>query len=400
MSSFFSFNFNVNLIYIIIYWILEIFIRLSMYYEPKYYIISNDPKENEYMFILYPVISKLFSGFIILYVYCVLHRKKRRKYSIKNELIYENPIHRNKNKYYYLKLLFITCLEIVVTSSYFIYFWAIVAKEEEISKKHSKDVLTIMDILTRYIFSIFILKVKIFKHHLWSLYAMIFAFVLIIPFDFLDIYYKENVNFIKTLIYILVLAVQSVLYPLEDTFIKKFFNSYYILPEKLLFSVAILETAILTIISVILYLIDVLKFNLIFSQGIIIAISIYILATAVREYILMKIIYLYSSQSIAFLIISQNISVSLIDIINFIKEKDKRNIGYHVYLSFPFEIIALFVIIIATSVYDEIIIINRWGLNANVKRGIIERALKDAQSTLIERTESFEDYVDSTTTIN
>ena len=112
-----------------------------------------------------------------------------------------------------------------------------------------------------------------------------------------------------------------------------------------------------------------------------------------REYILIKIIYLFSSQSVSFLIISQNISVSLIDIINFIKEKDKSNIQPHVYISFPFEIIALVIIIIATSVYDEIIIINRCGLNLNVKRGIIERAQLDIESTSVD--ESFDEYYES-----
>ena len=397
MSKLFSFNFNINLIYIIIYWILEIFIRITMSYEPEYYTISNNPKDNEFMFIIFPVISKLFSGFIILYVYCVFRKNSSSAIINKNELIYENPIDNKINKYFFLKILFITCLELLSNCSYFIFFLIIDAEKEEVSHKSTKDVITLLDILVRYIFSICILKVRVFKHHMWSIYAMIFGFLLIVPFDICDIYYEEKMHKVYSTSYVIVifflLAFKSVIYPLEDTYIKKFFNTYYILPENFLFYISICETIILTIFGLIFYISNILKFDLILSPAVIITSIIYILTTAVREYILIKIIYLFSSQSVSFLIISQNISVSLIDIINFIKEKDKSNIQPHVYISFPFEIIALVIIIIATSVYDEIIIINRCGLNLNVKRGIIERAQLDIESTSVD--ESFDEYYES-----
>ena len=397
MSKLFSFNFNINLIYIIIYWILEIFLRITMSYKPKYYTISNNPKDNEFMFIIFPVISKLFSGFIILYVYCVFRKNSSSAIINKNELIYENPIDNKINKYFFLKILFITCLELLSNCSYFIFFLIIDAEKEEVSHKSTKDVITLLDILVRYIFSICILKVRVFKHHMWSIYAMLFGFLLIVPFDICDIYYEEKMHKVYSTSYVIVifflLAFKSVIYPLEDTYIKKFFNTYYILPENLLFFISICETIILTIFGLIFYISNTLKFDLILSPAVIITSIIYILTTAVREYILIKIIYLFSSQSVSFLIISQNISVSLIDIINFIKEKDKSNIQPHVYISFPFEIIAIFIIIIATSVYDEIIIINRCGLNLNVKRGIIERAQLDIESTSVD--ESFDEYYES-----
>lgn len=397
MSKLFSFNFNINLIYIIIYWILEIFIRITMSYEPEYYTISNNPKDNEFMFIIFPVISKLFSGFIILYVYCVFRKNSSSAIINKNELIYENPIDNKINKYFFLKILFITCLELLSNCSYFIFFLIIDAEKEEVSHKSTKDVITLLDILVRYIFSICILKVRVFKHHMWSIYAMLFGFLLIVPFDICDIYYEEKMHKIYSTSYVIVifflLAFKSVIYPLEDTYIKKFFNTYYILPENFLFYISICETIILSIFGLIFYITNTLKFDLILSPAVIITSIIYILTTAVREYILIKIIYLFSSQSVSFLIISQNISVSLIDIINFIKEKDKSNIQPHVYISFPFEIIALVIIIIATSVYDEIIIINRCGLNLNVKRGIIERAQLDIESTSVD--ESFDEYYES-----
>ena len=200
-------------------------------------------------------------------------------------------------------------------------------------------------------------------------------------------YYEEKTQKVYSSVYVIIivflLIFKSIIYPLEDTYIKKFFNTYYILPESLLFRIAILEAIILTIFGTFFYCVNLLRFDLILNQEVIIICTVYILVTAVTEYILIKFIYLFSSQSVSFLIISKNFAVSLIDIIDFIKE-DKSKIQLHVYISFPFEIIALVIIIIATSVYEEIIIINRCGLNLNVKKGIIVRAQLDFENAVDE----------------
>lgn len=397
MSKLLTFNFNINLIYVIIYWILELFIRITWNYKPEYFNISEDPKEKEFMYIIFPVISKLLLGFIILYVYCAFRSnsesRKPSKNDTKSKLIYENQLDKKINKYYYLKLLFITSLELLSNSSYFIFFLIIDAEKEDVSHKSTKDVITLLDILIRYFFAILILKAKLFKHHIWSIYAMIFGFFLILPFDIMDIYYEEKMHKVFKSIYVTIivflLIFKSIVYPLEDTYIKKFFNTYYILPENFLFSIAVIETIILTIFGSIFYCLGILKCHLILKSEVILMCTVYILTTAVREYILVKFIYLFSSQSVSFLIISKNVAVSLIDIIDFIKGENKGEYQLHVIISFPFEIIALAIIIIATSVYDEIIIINRCGLNLNVKKGIIQRALLDVENAIVD--ESFYD---------
>ena len=383
--SFFTLNCNLNLIHVLIYWILEIFVRLTMYYLPEYYKISNDQKENEYMFIIFPIFAKLLSGFLNLYVYCVAHRKKRKKSKDKYELIYENPMSK-KDKFYYLKLLFITSLELIARACYFIF---ILANREGIETSKSIGLFNLIDILNRYVLSIFVLKIKTFKHRIWSIYAMIFGFFLIIPFDILDLYYEEKVDNAAFIIYIILLLLQSILYPIEDTYIKKFYNTYYILPEKMLFSIAICEALVMAIITPLLYYTGVIIFDLLYSYQLIIGICIYIIETFVREYIIIKIIYLFSSQSVAFLVISHSMSASLVDIINFIRTEDKSNIKVYSFISFPLEIIALIIIIFATAIYDEVIIIHKYGLDSNVKRGIIERSLVDIRFAVTDPTESF-----------
>ena len=106
----------------------------------------------------------------------------------------------------------------------------------------------------------------------------------------------------------------------------------------------------------------------------------------------MKLIYSYSPLSVVFLIISQNIAFSIIDIIKFILNRD--DIPSHAYFSFPFKIISIIIIILATSLYDEIIIINKWGLNLNIKKGIMERAQLESDLTNIELVDAVEEVKD------
>ena len=264
-------------------------------------------------------------------------------------------------------------------------------ENENISSKTAKDVFTLLDIIIRYILSIIILKIKIFKHHIWSIFAIIIGFFLIVPFDICDVYFEEEINNVVASIYIGVISLKSVFYPLENTYVKKFFNEFYVLPEYLLFSIGVVEVIIFLIITPILYALNVLKFNFNSGTEIVTMTIIYIFTKAVREYILIKFIYLFSSQFVAFLIISLPISGSIMDIINFIRTKDKSQIPVYAYISFPFELISLGFIIFGTLMYDEIIIVNKFGLNFNVKKGIIERALIDTKSAIPEEIEPFDD---------
>ena len=388
--SFLTINCNISFIYVLIYWLLEIFVRLIMYYKWEYFKISEDAAETEYMFLIYPSISKLFSGILIIYINCVVSKKSGYKNKNKVKLIYKNPIGK-KTKYYYLKLLLISFLEILSYSFYFIFFLFMKGENENISSKTAKDVFTLLDIIIRYILSIIILKIKIFKHHIWSIFAIIIGFFLIVPFDICDVYFEEEINNVVASIYIGVISLKSVFYPLENTYVKKFFNEFYVLPEYLLFSIGVVEVIIFLIITPILYALNVLKFNFNFGTEIVTMTIIYIFTKAVREYILIKFIYLFSSQFVAFLIISLPISGSIMDIINFIRTKDKSQIPVYAYISFPFELISLGFIIFGTLMYDEIIIVNKFGLNFNVKKGIIERALIDTKSTIPEEIEPFDD---------
>ena len=96
----------------------------------------------------------------------------------------------------------------------------------------------------------------------------------------------------------------------------------------------------------------------------------------------MKIIYIFSSQSVSFLIISTSIASSINDIIDFITKENKGKNKIYDYLGFFFELFALIIIFFATLVYDEIIIVNKCGLNLNVKKGIQNRSFIEFNKTI------------------
>ena len=380
--SVFSFNFNINLIYVLIYWILNIFLRILIDYknEELFLISKENIAEDEYIFAIYNVISNLMNGFLILYVHYSTKRQLKVQNKNKTKLIYKNPLKR-RNKFFYLKLILISCIELFNLLCYFIFFALVkYSKEEDISKKCEKDIITFIDIIIRYLFSIFMLKTKVYKHHLWSIFAIIFGFILIIPLDIIGIINEKDKNNVYSMIYIGILSFTAVLFPLRDTLIKKFYKDYYILPEKLLFFLGIIEIFLSSILTAALYFSQILIYKLTFTFWNVFMSLIFILINFVKQYIVAKIIYLFSSQSVSFLIISTTIAEGIEDIVDFFQNKDKNSVVF--YFGLFFGIISIIIIFIGTMVYDEIIIVNKFGLNRNVKRGIHERALIEVESTL------------------
>ena len=226
------------------------------------------------------------------------------------------------------------------------------------------------------------LKTKIYKHHKWSIIAIIIGFILVVPLDILRLYKDDNINTLHSTYYIIIFIYKAVLFPLEDTLIKKFFTDYYILPEYLLFSIGIIQTIIILIFTLIFYFANIIHFDVSYNTGNIIVSFVYTISSFIKKYILVKLIYYYSSQTVSFLIISQSIASSIQDIIDFFQTTDKSTIEFYVYTSFIFGLIAVVIIIIGTMVYDEIIIVNKWGLNLNVKKGIYERSLSEIERTI------------------
>ena len=377
--GFIKLNFNKNFKYIVIYWILEIALNLTRNLKREYFIlIKEDNVQNEYMSVIISNISDLLSGFLYLYIRIASKspkkKEEKKEKEEENDLIYKemSPAPRNNNLIIVMKGIIISILEYLSRFFYWISYAIISLKSKEISHLLQKDLLISTDIFVRYIFSIFVLKSVIYKHGKFSLILMGIGFLILLTADFLLIFCATSyLNINKTLSFTGILLFRSVIIPYEHTLIKQLFLNNYIIPELMQFIRGLFELVIILIITPILYYSFNLdsKFN--FDKLTVIFMIINILVGFVKAYILLKVIYNYSIQSVSFLLISQSLPYSIYGIIYVFKYVEEKNADYFILISF--EILGILIILFATLVYDEIIIINKWNLNKNVKLFIMKR---------------------------
>ena len=373
--SLITWNFDKNFIYVIIYWVLEIILRIGIYMKPDVYKMAKDYVHNEYIIVMLNIISYLFAGFFVLYIKCASKSKKINNKALKtqsqSELIYTKLDKLKKN--FYLKFIIIVVLDYISRSRAWISYAITKAISEEIFHSFKNNIKITLDIIMRYIFSIFILKIIVYKHRIFSMITIGIGFALLIINDILLMFYgSDKYDIGKTLIFTGISSIIGLTYPLEDTFVKQIFLEDYLNPAKFQFYRGIAESILIAVITPILFFSFQIKLDLgYYNLNIVIpTIIIRLLANFFKSYITLKIIYHYSSQSVSFLLISQSFGGSITRLIEiFIK-----GIGEEWKIIFILlEIISILIILFASLVYDEIIIINKWRFNENVKLGIINR---------------------------
>ena len=176
-----------------------------------------------------------------------------------------------------------------------------------------------------------------------------------------------------------IVALRGFSIPFEDTLIKILFTQNYFMPEKFMLFRGIIVGIIIVILTPILCVSFKVTLELTFHTPQIITAIIYTLASSVKSYFLLKIIYYFSSQSVSFLVISESVSGSILLIIKFIKCENKDMFTIILVIM---EIIGIILIAFTTLLYDEIIIIKKWGLDENVKKVIIRRGIEDVKKTI------------------
>ena len=129
------------------------------------------------------------------------------------------------------------------------------------------------------------------------------------------------------------------------------------LPEKFQFLRGLIEMVLIIVITPILYFSFGLSSDFNFKTETIILMIFYTLTGFVKAYFLLKIIYHFSSQSVSFLIISESFGGSITEIIHIINAKEKKIVDF---ILLALEIIGIFIILLASLIYDEVIIINKW----------------------------------------
>ena len=103
-----------------------------------------------------------------------------------------------------------------------------------ISSDHLNSFLLI-DILSRYLLSLWILKTYFYAHHYFSLFI---NFISLLPLVVIDYRYKYEEYGI---LYIAIIGLKTILYSLEDIINKVAFSTLYILPNTLIFYKGLFE---------------------------------------------------------------------------------------------------------------------------------------------------------------
>ena len=213
-----------------------------------------------------------------------------------------------------------------------------------------------------------------------------------IPNDIISLLFSKEYSLKNNFIYIGMILYRGILYPFEDTIVKKVFKEDYILPELFMFIKGICELIIIIIITPFLYFF-IWEEGVIFVTNknplhILLIILAYTLTSFIKAYLILKVIYYFSSQSVSFLIISESITGSINEIIHYFKSD-------YLYTSDIIPLIIEFIVILitlfGTLVYDEIIIIKKWGMHKNVAAEIISRSRLEVDSiSIIKDKTSFE----------
>ena len=384
----FTWNFNKNFIFVIVYWVLEIAVIILLDQLGEKFTMTNDMVIDEYISVILINIADLLAIFLILYSKCATKSNKieTKGTKIQSDLIYKK--FDKLKKIFYIKLIVVAVLDYISHSSYWISYSITRATAGNFSTTLPKNIKIALDIIVRYILSVFILKIVVYKHRIFSMITIGIGLAIFIINDILLIIFGSNYELSKTFIFAAIASISGFTYPIEDTLIKQIFSEEYLFPANFQFYRGITELILIAVITPILFFSFKLKLVFVGNVSIMIpALIINALADFIKSFITFKIIYHYSSQSVSFLRISQSFGSSITKFIGiFGNNNNKNNIdrGWKIILII-LEFISVIIILFASLVYDEIVIINKWGLNKNVKLGIIYRSVLDAKGTFSER---------------
>ena len=402
--SLFSCKFYKAYFYFIIYWVLDLLNNLGwenfiFKYNYTYYKDNfSDYKDNKYYFpfavetellnLVNLILADLSFGFLVAYTYIRMKhlRKHKNENNLKTnknilELIYNKP----SNPKNTLTLIIIISLLDFVARIIELFFFLTICQEKA-EEKQIRWLITI-EILPRIIFSYIILKVKFYRHHFLSL---LFFFVGFLIISILGINSIEAKN--QTM-YILIMFVPKILYALEDSINKIILTDKFVLPHFLLFFRGLINVILALILIFVLNSTSHIDFR--YYNNILNNIQVYEILLRLFSFICMilkifcifKIIYIFSPLHVGFCIVILYIFNA---IKNMILDGEFENKLFYCILN----VISLLFIGIGTLIFNEMLIINYWGLNENTKSGQIKKEIletRELQGSTINSDDSEDD---------
>ena len=360
-----SFTWDKNYLYMLGYYILEIFGIMV-----EYFLKENEKNETKKdTNINNNLCSHFFKVFLLIIAdllifplaICIKCRSKREN----QEIVYlKNKIHsknydKNKSRDRVYLIFLISILDLISRSVYFSFFFInTMFKRESIGKlpeRYHMDYIVILDFFFRYLFAKIILNTKKFRHHITSFIICFLGFAIYIGIDWFSIDFNINV-----ILYILIILPRAIFFPLEDAVNEKLLSYYFLLPQYLMLFRGLIELVVFSLFTIIAISLKIELFN-INMDAIFIIKCLFSIVYSVKAFFLIEIIYIFNSQFVSFLVVSETIGGT---IIMFIKGDSKENIFVIL------EIIALILVLFGTLIYNEIIIINLCGLSEKTGKNL------------------------------
>jgi len=306
------------------------------------------------------------------------------------ELIYNNE-EQNQNDFSIFKKLFILTIADFIAQIGTVILKIINVKQKLEVKKSNLNSLLIFNIIATFLLSIFILRKKFYKHHLFAILIDILCLIILAITDIYDII--DAGDEIKlSLLFILVKIIGVILYSLENVLAKKLFLYNYMTSYALLVNKAIFHFVYLIIFSFPFIFIELDDENdeskIVFSMIVdffenkinILIVIIFIIISFFYNNLLMLIIDIFSPDHFVISKIFENVGNFIIDLIFYGADKEK-------YLAI--NIIMFILLILSAFIYNEFLVLNICGLSKNTKLFLDYEA--ESENMLNRISENFDD---------
>ena len=378
--AFFSFSCQKSYFYLLGFWIIDFLISMHrMIYLPGEISSIESMKKSEFIYINLKTVSDLCAGFLILHTYIRMKKINQKEEQKTVEKV--KSILSRKNKY--ILIFLISLLEFICRSTDF--FYLIIIKKFTIRAGEIAWLISV-DFFARIFISRRVLKFRLFRHHYFSIVLIILGFfsMSICAFESISEYELNNWP------YFIFIIIKNILLPLEDVYNKILLTDKFLLPHYLMFWRGLFNCIFLTLLGLCIIVPGVIEYNFNTPDEMNSNIAIFLLHKIIfiifsfcRAFIYLKVVDIFSPQHVAFC----NAAFYLYLLILCRCKNDKNKLILIV------DIFSLIVIIFATLIFNELIIINAFGFNQNTKKGFIKKEMLELQN--INSLENHEDEEDS-----
>jgi len=294
-------------------------------------------------------------------------KEKRHKSAEDINYIYNDKIKtelKKNKKYIILNMFLITILDFIAQIST-VTFYLIIGDQKFQVKLANWNITLIFNVISLFLFSRLILNIIFRRHHYFSLLVFIVCLIVIVILDIFQIKEEYGDNFKKPVIFLSIKIFTVILYSLEDVIAKVMFLNYYFTPYFLLLVKAIVQFFYLIIFSLPLIFTKIKlesgekviifsMFKDIFKENIyILYYFIYLINSFFYNILNFIIIDKFSANHSGISRVFENIGIFIINVIAGSIEIDFK---------FGIRIIMYILLIIASFIFNEFLVINVCGL--------------------------------------